>query len=131
MHSVQFQPLTSKRENILAPGKYYLRKMIQICRKNKFGYCMFGDKCCFRHNIVKCVDKNCSVFKCEKRQPKICKYQRDFGRCKFTTYCSYNHDKQNDVSENGEKILAIEKRLENLITVIKNLVNSTKMLIRK
>ena len=68
----------------------------------------------FRHDNVICVDQNCSVFNCEKRHPKICKYQRDYGRCKFTSYCRYNHNKQNDVSENSEKILAIEKKIENL-----------------
>ena len=80
---------------------------------------MFGDKCRFRHNIVKCLDKNHSVLNCEKSHTKICKYQRDYGRCKFTTYCSYNHDKQNDVSENSEKILVIEIKLENLQNSIK------------
>ena len=41
-----------------------------LCRKNKYGHCMFGEKCRYRHNIVICVENNCNVFKCEKRLPK-------------------------------------------------------------
>ena len=55
--------------------------------------------------------------KCDKRHPKICKYQRDYGRCKFTEYCSFNYDKQNDVSQNSEKI--VDETIENLETSVK------------
>ena len=85
-----------------------------ICRKNKFGFCKYGDKCRYRHNNVVCVDNNCNIFDCDKRHPKICRYKRDYGMCKFLTYCKYSHEKQNDVSENSEKITQIEKKLKEL-----------------
>ena len=84
-----------------------------ICRYNKFGYCKFGGKCQFRHNNVKCKVKNCKVSECEKRHPKICRYKRDYGRCKFTP-CAFSHDKPKDILENSEKIENLEKKLKDL-----------------
>ena len=81
-----------------------------LCRKNKYGHCMFGEKCRYRHNNVVCVENNCNVFKCEKRHPKICNYFSDYGQCKFTTYCSYKHLQRKD-TENFEKIKEIEKKM--------------------
>ena len=88
--------------------------MTQICRKNKYGYCKYGDKCRFRHENEKCEKKECNIYDCEKRHPKICNYKRDFGRCKFTTYCKYDHEKPIDILENSEKINKLEKKIENL-----------------
>ena len=85
-----------------------------VCRYNKFGYCKFSDKCHFRHNDIICNDKNCNVFNCEKRHPKICTFYRDFGRCKFTNFCKYNHEKQIDIKENSEKIKEMETKLQKL-----------------
>ena len=58
-----------------------------------------------------CADKNCTVFNCEKRHPKICIYHRDFGKCKFTTYCKYNHQKQHDVESYSGRIGELEKKI--------------------
>ena len=86
-------------------------KQKNVCKFNKYGYCKYGDKCHFRHNNVMCVDKNCEVFDCEKRHPKLCKYFRDFKKCRFTT-CAFKHDNQNDVNEDTvEKVKRLEKRL--------------------
>jgi intergrase/recombinase len=82
-----------------------------VCRNNKFGYCKFSDKCCFRHNNKTCTDKNCNIVKCDKRDPKICKYQRDYGRCKFTEYCRFNH---NDVPQNSDKIDSLENKISKM-----------------
>ena len=41
----------------------------------------------------------------------MCTFNRDFGRCKFTTYCRYSHEKQNDIKENNDKIKEMETRL--------------------
>ena len=83
-----------------------------VCRYNRFWYCKFSDKCHNRHNDVLCSGKNCDVFNWEKRYPKICNYNRDFGICKFTTYYRYNHEKQIDVKENSEQIMSIENKLQ-------------------
>ena len=56
----------------------------------------------------------CNIVKCDKRHPRICKYQRDYGRCKFMEYCRFNHDKQNDVSQNSEKIVSLENKISKM-----------------
>ena len=84
-----------------------------ICFKNKFGYCKYQDRCFFRHVTIVCDDAKCDIFKCEKRHPKICKYYRDFGRCKFTLGCKYKHENPYAIFEKFEKIL--EELKENRI----------------
>ena len=42
---------------------------------------------------------------CEKRHPKICKYFRDYKRCKFTVGCMYKHKIFHEIFENIEKKL--------------------------
>ena len=84
-----------------------------ICRYNKFGFCKYNTKCRFRHNDLLCEAKSCNVSECEKRHPRICKFKRDYGRCKFTP-CAYSHDKPKDVTENSEKIERIENKLKDI-----------------
>ena len=72
---------------------------------------MYGETCRYRHINVTCVDKNCNVFQCEKRHPRICNFFTDFGQCKFTTFCRYKHEKKKDAFENYEKIKELEKKL--------------------
>ena len=86
----------------------------QICRRNKYGYCKYNDKCRFRHINEKCVAKECNIFDCEKRHPKICNYIREFGRCKFTTFCRYDHEKPDSILENSEKIEKLEKKIDQM-----------------
>ena len=83
-----------------------------------------------------CATKDCNVFSCEKRHPRQCIYQRDFGRCKFTTSCKYDHRKPRDILENSNKIIDIQKKLDNFVDLGKhverkmetfdNTVNNTK-----
>ena len=85
-----------------------------LCRRNKYGYCKHSDKCRFRHVNEKCVTPDCNVFDCERRHPKIFKFKGQYGRCKCTTYCKYDHDKPNNLIENNAKIAALDKKIENL-----------------
>ena len=78
---------------------------INICRRNKYGYCKYGDHCHFRHEKVICIDSNCNILNCEKRHPKICNWYQQYGRCKFTSFCKFKH-------ENNVKIDELMKRLE-------------------
>ena len=60
---------------------------------------------------------------CEKRHPVVCKYYRNFRKCKFLS-CAYKHEtqkkvnkndeKQNDIKKNFEKIKEIERKLDNI-----------------
>ena len=83
-----------------------------VCRKNKFGYCYFGEKCHFRHVEEVCSEDNCNVFNCEKRHPKICKFMREYGMCKFTDFCKYDHKKCKDIIDNAKKLAEIQKQIE-------------------
>ena len=74
---------------------------------------MFCDKCRYRHTNEVCGHKKCSVYSCEKRHPRPCKYQRHYGRCKFKTYCSYSHEKQRDIFDNIDKIAQLEQKMKN------------------
>ena len=94
-----------------------------VCRRFKLGHCKYGDKCKSTHNKLVCKDKNCNIFDCEKRHPKICKYMASYGRCKFTTYCDYSHEKQTDVKENSDKIREIENKLKNFEQIQENPTN--------
>ena len=92
---------------------------INICRKNKFGYRKYENNCHFRHVKLICIDNSCNIFNCEKRHPKICDWYRQYGRCKFTTFCKYKHvntdsidELSKSIQENTTKLIEIEKALE-------------------
>ena len=85
-----------------------------ICRKNKFGYCWYGEKCKNKHVNELCKNKNCEIFSCEKRHPKTCKYKRDYGYCKFQEYCRFNHEKPVELIEVVNKMEIIEIKIETL-----------------
>ena len=72
----------------------------EVCFKFKFGFCK-----CNRHVTFVCDDYKCDVSKCEKRHPKICRYYRDYKRCKFTVGCLYKHENQFEIFEKFEKKL--------------------------
>ena len=101
-----------------------------VCRKFKYGYCKYLDKCHFKHNKTLCTDKNCSVFNCEKRHPRTCQYYKEYKRCKFTTYCLFKHDIESDTSEiekkikeNGLKLKEIEKKLKKIESIETKMVS--------
>ena len=85
----------------------------QICRYNKFGFCKFGEVCRKRHVSEKCLESSCEILSCNLRHPKICKYFKEFRRCKFGEYCCFDH------TESGSELL--EKRANDLIMKVENL----------
>ena len=89
-----------------------------ICRRNKHGYCKYGNNCHFRHEKQICIVSNCSVFSCEKRHPKLCSWFQQYGRCKFTSFCKFKHSNNDNIEElinrihsNQNKLSEIEKSL--------------------
>ena len=46
--------------------------------------------CGNKHVDEKCIDQNCEIRICEK-SPRTYSYYRDFGMCKFTIFCKFEH----------------------------------------
>ena len=44
---------------------------INICRRNRYGYCKYRDHCHFRHEKIICIDSNCNILNCEKDTQKF------------------------------------------------------------
>ena len=72
--------------------------------------CRYSDSCRFKHVTIVCDDGQCKIQNCEKRHPKICKYYRDYRRCKFTVGCKYKHENQNDKFDKLQKELEIIRK---------------------
>ena len=87
---------------------------MEVCRRNKYGYCKYGDNCHFRHEKQICTDSSCDVFNCEKRHPRICSWFQQYRRCKFTSFCKFKHVNSENIDdliklieENSRKLLEI------------------------
>ena len=63
-----------------------------VCKRNKLGYCKYGDQCRYLHVDELCDDTKCEVLTCEKRHPRSCRFYREHGMCKFTDFCKYAHN---------------------------------------
>jgi len=89
---------------------------MSVCTHYKFGHCKYGNQCRNRHIQLKCENKECDLKQCDKRHPNECKYFRDYKRCKFGNYCSYEHVVHvdpvlNEVFILKTKLEAIEKEI--------------------
>ena len=91
-----------------------------VCRYNKFGHCKFCEKCKFMHIMERCENSSCEIAKCNLRHPRICNYYRDYQRCKFGEWCSFNHEVNNH-SGSDETIKVIFERIENLKLLLKKM----------
>ena len=88
-----------------------------ICLFNKFGYCKFREKCRKHHINEICLEKTCEILSCNQRHPKICKFFKNYGRCKFSP-CAFKHGIQRpenncerideEIKNLSEKVLALE-----------------------
>ena len=64
-----------------------------VCSYNKYGFCKFGATCRKQHLMEKCLNKTCEIDKCSFRHPKVYRYFRDIGYCKFGEWCLFKHEK--------------------------------------
>ena len=94
---------------------------ITFCRRNKYGFCKYGDRCHFRHAKQICINSNCDVLSCENRHPRNCKWYQEYNRCKFTTYCKFKHVKidsienlMEKIKENSNELNELAKKLEKI-----------------
>ena len=88
-----------------------------VCRYFKFGYCKFTDKCKYMHVKELCRNSSCEIKCCNLRHPKICKFFRDYNRCKFGEWCCFKHI-TNNTNVNAVSTEEIKKEIENLQTII-------------
>ena len=88
-----------------------------VCRFYKFGFCKYKDLCRNMHVHTICENKSCDVISCNLRHPRKCSYYRDFKRCKFSEWCLFDHEENNEdvfkikekLEENNKKIRDLEK----------------------
>ena len=62
-----------------------------VCLFNKFGHCKYQDRCRKIHIGSICERNQCEIAKCQERHPGECNFYKEFGRCKFGEYCSFQH----------------------------------------
>jgi len=94
--------------------------MVVVCLRSKFGYCKFGRNCDKKHYSEVCdSSESCIGKQCDKRHPVDCNFFRNYGRCKFGTFCAYRHPLTKEQK--------LEKEVRNLkeeVTDLKEKVNS-------
>ena len=111
-----------------------------LCIFNKFGFCKFGERCRRHHRNTICQERSCEITSCRQRHPKICKYFRNFGRCKFDP-CAFKHEvvtKENihedvvkEIKVISEKIASLESEIINKNQQIEEMSNKINNLERK
>ena len=92
-----------------------------ICKKNKFGYCKFGNQCRRKHLDENCEIKECDSSSCDKRHPKRCYYYSEYKRCKFGEYCKYNHEDINIVKTVNIEFTTWKNKVDELEDVMNSL----------
>ena len=68
--------------------------MANVCQHHKYGFCKFLDKCKYKHVKENCNDKSCEINDCVKRHPMLCRYFKEFARCKFGFGWQYDLSKK-------------------------------------
>ena len=82
-----------------------------VCSHNKYGFCKHRDMCRNLHVKEICENSSCEISMCMLRHPKMCKYYRNFGRCKFDP-CAFKHIDNKNTIEN------LMKENENILSKI-------------
>ena len=89
------------------------------CTHFKFGYCRYRNMCRNQHIDIVCENSSCDVFNCNFRHPRECRYWKEFGRCKFDTYCAFKHVRKTDdqrtkceIEELKSEIRELKRNLE-------------------
>ena len=88
-----------------------------MCNHNKFGFCKFKKTFRKQHVGQLCEISSCDVLTCTLRHPKVCRYYRDFNKCKFSEWCAFAHVDKEDPSKNHK--LEIERLLVKITDIEK------------
>ena len=85
-----------------------------VCKFFKYGFCKHGNFCQKYHEKRICENQACDISMCFLRHPKICRFFKEYKRCKFNP-CAYKHeDIDNIVKTLKEENKAISEKMENL-----------------
>ena len=104
-----------------------------VCVFNKYGYCKFRLTCRKQHILEICPNQNCEILRCSLRHPKICRYFRDFGMCKFGEWCLFRHElKVNKEMEDMKRALELKvETCENDLRTLQTCLGQKDLLISK
>ena len=83
--------------------------------------CTYKNMCRSRHVMTVCDAETCDVRKCELRHPKICRFFREYGRCKFNP-CSYQHEVHWKDSRLSKEITDKLEKKDREIRELRNLI---------
>ena len=85
-----------------------------VCSFFKFGFCKHGDFCKNYHEKRICENEACNILMCSLRHPRICRFFKEYKRCKFDP-CAYKHEDSDIIIRSlKEENKAILVKLENL-----------------
>ena len=56
-------------------------------------------ECRMMHITEICSNPLCEIKSCNLRHPKVCKYFRDYKRCKFGEWCYFAHSNNNNIDD--------------------------------
>ena len=64
------------------------------------------------HENKKCENSDCEIRDCPLRHPKIRKFYRDFGFCKFSEWCKFSHEVKRSMFVENDGVKNLEEKLE-------------------
>ena len=79
------------------------------------------------HVNEKYQDPSCEINTCKLRHPRVCNFYRDYGRCKFGEWCSFEHKEVDRTDKSMTMIEEIKKEVEDLKKTIEeknDIINS-------
>ena len=84
-----------------------------ICFFLKYGVCKYLETCGNYYEKEICEKLNCEIRICNLRHPKVCRFFRDLGVCKFSEWCKFSHKVSNKAVKN-DKVKELEEKLKNV-----------------
>lgn len=114
-NSKQIPSITSKQYHI---NKKYILYKTEICRSHsETGFCKYGNKCQFAHDLSELRNVN----RHPRYKTETCKTFWEEGSCPYGTRCCFIHVK-NENNKTLNEVICDDKRQENSIEII-NLIN--------
>jgi hypothetical protein len=103
-----------------------------VCVFNKYGFCKYLETCRNYHEKKICEISQCEVRKCPLRHPKICKFYRDNGYCKFGEFCYFSHKTKMNIEnyrKENEEILSKLAEVDRSLKALEEKERETKAII--